>query len=361
MLWLEKSTPPKGSAEANSRERRTTAVSQDLTTSNTFGLPSHAQNFVLLHSYDQLNGISLLSKTYTTTLILGGGSNVILPPILSALIVKVALKGLQFIQKPSGERYLVAQAGESWHDVVKASVEREWGGLENLALIPGTVGAAPVQNIGAYGKELSDFVVEVTTWSLKTCKLVVFSAEDCNFAYRDSIFKHQPHKDYIITSIQLRLPRFWQPHTDYADVNREPFLKTILPQLQTPQNVYDAICRIRSAKLPDPALVGNAGSFFKNPIISQNHFHQLANDFPDLVSYPATDGWRKLAAAWLIEHCGCKSMVVGGAAVHQTQALVLINKNQATFVEVMKLAASIRDRVIANYGVHLEFEPRVFE
>jgi UDP-N-acetylmuramate dehydrogenase len=240
--------------------------------------------------------------------------------------------------------------------VVSACIARGWDGLENLALIPGTAGAAPVQNIGAYGVELADRFDSLQAWHIPERRLVRMTAADCRFAYRDSVFKHARPDEWLIVSVRLALPRPWRPVLGYPDLQRDAELSKSSP---TARAVFDAVCRIRRAKLPDPAAIGNAGSFFKNPLVDARARDELLARFPGLVSYAQPDGRYKLAAGWLIDQCGWKGRSLGPAGVHDRQALVLVNRGGAKAEDVMALAAAIQGDVKARYGVELEPEPVV--
>lgn len=328
----------------------------DLTRFNTFGLASEAPDCVLLEHGEQLDAVSELARQRDALLVLGGGSNMVLPAVVSGLVVRVALRGLQLIEERDDAWIIEAAAGETWHEVVSACIERGWDGLENLALIPGTVGAAPVQNIGAYGVELADRFDSLQAWHIPTSRLVHMTAGDCRFAYRDSLFKHARPGEWLIVSVRLRLPRPWRAVLDYPDLQRDTELAAGEPAARA---IFDAVCRIRRAKLPDPAVIGNAGSFFKNPLVDAAVRNGLLARFPSLVSYAQADGRYKLAAGWLIDQCGWKGQSLGSAGVHDRQALVLVNRGGASARDIMALAEAIQHDVKVRYGVMLEPEPVV--
>jgi UDP-N-acetylmuramate dehydrogenase len=236
-------------------------------------------------------------------------------------------------------------------------MESGWPGLENLALIPGTVGAAPVQNIGAYGVELRDHLESVSAWNIPQGLLRTFSREECEFAYRDSLFKRAPAGTWLIVSVRFRLPKVWTPVLGYPDLQKHFGIGAAKAQSPTPQAVFDAVCAIRRAKLPDPAELGNAGSFFKNPVVSGVQHAQLMRTHPEIVSYPQADGQYKLAAGWLIDRCGWKGRRVGAVGMHARQALVLVNYGGAQANEVLALAHAVRSSVQEHFGVELEMEP----
>ena len=284
-------------------------------------------------------------------LLLGGGSNILLTEDYLGSIVHILTKGIEV--KDDGESYLVAvEAGENWHELVKHCLRLGIGGLENLALIPGTVGAAPIQNIGAYGVEFEDVCDWVEYLDLSDGKLKRLSAAECRFSYRDSIFKAELKGLAVITSVGFKFSKVWQPKLSYGPLQKLDS-KTV-----TPSQVFDCICETRMSKLPDPKVLGNAGSFFKNPIITQEQFLILQEQYPSIVGYPVDSGV-KLAAGWLIDHAGLKGFSIGKAAVHEQQALVLVNTGEATGDDVARLARYIIEKISTQFAVKLEAEPRV--
>lgn len=331
-------------------------VPQDLSRLNTLGLASRAQAFVSLDDTAQLPALTDLARSGEALLVLGGGSNLVLPEQVPGLVAKVAFKGVRLLQAEPDAWIVEAAGGENWHDFVASCVNQGWDGLENLALIPGTVGAAPVQNIGAYGVEFEERFHSLTAWDVRAGRLVEMRAADCRFSYRDSAFKHDAPGRWLIVSVRFALPRPWRPVLAYPDLQRHAGLAQGAP---TARGIFDAVCEIRRAKLPDPAVTGNAGSFFKNPIVTAAVRNDLAERFPGLVSYPQADGRYKLAAGWLIDQCGWKGRALGAAGVHDRQALVLVNRGGATAADIMALARAIQDAVQARYGVRLEPEPVV--
>nr|WP_246013272.1 UDP-N-acetylmuramate dehydrogenase [Pigmentiphaga humi] len=326
----------------------------DLSRFNTFALASTAPACVQIMHAGQVPQLAELAPRYGGLLVLGGGSNLVLPERVRGLVARMALRGIRLQSEDADARVVEAQAGESWHGLVAYCVERGWGGLENLALIPGTVGAAPVQNIGAYGVELRDRFAGLTAYDLEQRRWMEFDGAQCAFAYRDSVFKQAPGR-WVITSVRLRLPKAWRPVLDYPDLRRHPRLAGE----PGAREVYEAVCGIRREKLPDPAVLGNAGSFFKNPLVSAQVYRNLAERFPGLVGYAQEDGGYKLAAGWLIDQCGWKGRRMGPVGVHERQALVLVNYGGATAAEVMALADAVRHDVRQRYGVALEAEPVV--
>ncbi|MDA8384124.1 MAG: UDP-N-acetylmuramate dehydrogenase [Betaproteobacteria bacterium] len=290
-------------------------------------------------------------------LILGGGSNLLLTRDPAPLVVKVEIAGMRVLTSTPKATVLEAGAGVRWHEFVRWSLAQGHPGLENLALIPGTVGAAPVQNIGAYGLEVAQRIESVVATDLSSGQAVEFDAEACRFGYRDSVFKREWAGRCLITHVRFRLPRPWRAVLGYADLDRH-FSRAGLAHPDA-QQIFEAVCAIRKAKLPDPAEVGNAGSFFKNPIVEAAARDELGQAFPGLVSYPQDDGRHKLAAAWMIESCGWKGRNLGRAGIHARHALVLVNLGGAAGAEIIALAENVRADVLAKFGVRLEYEPVV--
>jgi UDP-N-acetylmuramate dehydrogenase len=273
------------------------------------------------------------------------------------LVLKVEVRGMRLVEERTGAWIIEAGAGENWHDFVAWTIAQGWPGLENLALIPGTVGAAPVQNIGAYGVELKDRFESLDAVDLVTGRSVTLRESICAFGYRDSVFKHSLANRSVITRVRFRLPRPWQPVVGYLDLER----KIAETGIAAPgaQQIFDWICAIRRAKLPDPALVGNAGSFFKNPVVTPEQCRDIIGRDPEIVHYPMPDGSVKLAAGWMIDACGWKGKSVGQAGVYEKQALVLVNRGGAIGSEVMTLARAIQESVYGRFGIRLEPEPVV--
>lgn len=290
-------------------------------------------------------------------LVLGGGSNVVFTRDFDGLVLLDEIAGRQVVREDDDAWYVEAGGGENWHAFVAWTLENGMPGLENLALIPGTVGAAPIQNIGAYGLEMRTYFDSLVAVELATGRSERFDAAHCAFGYRDSFFKREGLGRFAIASVTFRLPKRWTPRLAYADVTRELDARGIAPDAATPRDVFDAVVAIRRAKLPDPLVLGNAGSFFKNPVIDAGPFDALRARAPDVVSYPQPDGRVKLAAGWLIDRCGWKGRALGNAAVHDRQALVLVNRGGATGAEVLALARAIQDDVRERFGVELEPEP----
>lgn len=304
----------------------------------------------------QLADLSGIAQRYPRVFVLGGGSNVVLAPRLDSLVIKVESRGVRVLADSGDALIVEAQAGEVWHDFVALCIANGWNGLENLALIPGTVGAAPVQNIGAYGVELDQRFHSLLAWDLHERRQVEMSPAECGFAYRDSFFKHAEPGRWLIVAVRFRLPKPWRAVMNYPDLRQHPALAQAGSAVTAAQ-VFDAVCEIRRRKLPDPALLGNAGSFFKNPIVSADHHEVIRAAHPDVVAYPQDGGFFKLAAGWLIEHTGWKGRRMGAVGVHDRQALVLVNYGGASAENIAMLADAIRRDVAARYGVMLEQEP----
>ena len=329
----------------------------DLRPYNSFGLPAKARRLVRIRSEADLRWVvNHPDWGRASKFILGGGSNLVLTRDLQPLVLKVEVPGRRLLD--AGDDWIVeAGAGERWHELVMWSLEQGVGGLENLALIPGTVGAAPVQNIGAYGVELKDRFECLDTLDLMSGRLVSLDKAACHFGYRDSVFKQHLAGRSVILRVRFRCPKRWVPELGYLDLQRAQEAAGIAQP--TPAQVADWVMAIRRAKLPDPAVIGNAGSFFKNPIVTAEACRAVIAREPHIVHYPLDDGRCKLAAGWLIDACGWKGKSVGGAGVYEKQALVLVNRGEARGGEVLTLAQAIQASVFARFGVQLEPEPVV--
>jgi len=323
---------------------------------NTFGIDAKAAHFLKVTDVAQLHALYREpSLRAMPRLILGGGSNLLLTKDFSGLVLHIATQGIAITGEDEQQVFVTAQAGENWHAFVQWTLAQGLPGLENLSLIPGSVGASPIQNIGAYGGELAEFFHSLTAFDMTSGELLHLSKTDCAFAYRDSIFKHALRDRAIILEVRFALPKSWQPNLLYAELAAELASRGI--SNASAQEIADAVIAIRSRKLPDPAKVGNAGSFFKNPVVSAEQRNSLLAQHPALVSYPQADGSYKLAAGWLIDQCGWKGKSMGAAGVHENQALVLVNRGGATGADVLRLSNKIREEVQAKYGVMLEPEP----
>lgn len=323
---------------------------------NTFGIAARARQFLQVESPAQLRAVlddPMLSVM--PRLILGGGSNLVLSDQVDALVLQMCLKGRRIVDDNDQRVLVEAAAGENWHEFVLWTLQQGLAGLENLSLIPGTVGAAPIQNIGAYGLEMQDVFDSLTAFDFVTGETVQLDKAACRFAYRDSIFKHEYQNRMVILAVRFALPKPWQPRLAYADV--EQYLSQRGTTDPSPTDVSNAIIAIRQAKLPDPAQIGNAGSFFKNPVVSGAKRDSLLEVFPKLVSHLQSTGDYKLAAGWLIDQCGWKGKQLGRAGVYEKQALVLVNRGGATGADVRALASAVQADVLAKFGVVLEVEP----
>jgi len=323
---------------------------------NTFGVDVSAALFARVRSVEDLQRVLADRRVAGAPLLtLGGGSNVLFTQDFDGCVLKVEIPGVQ--HNDDGARWLVqVGAGENWHAIVEGLMDRNMPGLENLALIPGSVGAAPIQNIGAYGVELAERFERLQAWDFGTRSVQTLTADQCRFGYRDSIFK-RASESRLILSVTLALPRQWTPVTGYTDIASE--LRSLNITQPQPRDVFNAVVAVRRRKLPDPAAVGNAGSFFKNPVISRQQRSTLIERHPSMVSYDIGGGRYKLAAGWLIDACGLKGTVRGRAAVYDRQALVLVNLGGATGEEILALAREVQDAVRAKFGIELEPEPRV--
>lgn len=323
---------------------------------NTLRLPAQAKRYAEIHSAEQI--VKLIRRGDLATervVVLGGGSNVVLQGDVEAFVLHIRIPGRLLASELEDAWIVRAGAGENWHQFVGWTLEHGWPGLENLSLIPGTVGAAPIQNIGAYGVELSERIFSVEAVDLKSGQIISFDREMCQFAYRDSLFKSQGAGRFIITAVSFRLPKLWHPVTSYADIAAELDLRAL--GTPTPKQIAEAVIAVRKRKLPDPDALPNAGSFFKNPVVSAEEFAQLARDWPAIPNFPQEDKRIKLSAGWLIEQCGWKGRNQGAVGMYEKQALVLVNHGGGTGKDVLTLSQQVMDDVWARFGVTLEREP----
>ncbi|WP_415033027.1 UDP-N-acetylmuramate dehydrogenase [Azonexus sp.] len=327
----------------------------DLRPFNTLALPGRAAEYVRVDAAATLADPRWRSRR---RFVLGGGSNLVLGGDFDGLILHMAIPGRRLVAEDAQAWYIEAGAGENWHALVLWSLARGWPGLENLALIPGTVGAAPVQNIGAYGVEISDFVQQVRAWDFQAAKFVEFNNAACHFAYRDSLFKKNgQHREgaLAIVALTLRLPKSWQPNCRYADVAQELAAHEIATP--TAQEIAAAVIAVRQRKLPDPGRLPNAGSFFHNPVVCAEQAAALLRAYPELPTYPQADGRVKLAAGWLIEAAGWKGKALGPVGMYEKQALVLVNHGGATGQDVAQSMAAVQAAVRAQFALELTPEP----
>ena len=324
---------------------------------NTFRVSARAKLLIDVHkpaALGELFGYAAL-KTQPL-LVLGEGSNILFTRDWPGVVLSIAARGIAVLDDDGDRARIRVEAGENWNDFVRWSLGRGFAGLENLVLIPGTVGAAPIQNIGAYGAEVREFVACVEAWDRNAGNLLRIDNTDCAFSYRDSLFKRDRNR-YVVTAVEFALPRQHEPRIDYAGV-REELAALGVTELTAP-TVAKAIARIRTRKLPNPALIGNAGSFFKNPLVDAAKTAALHAQHPGLRAWPAGDGRAKLSAAWLIESCGFKGLREGDAAVSEQHALVLVNHGHASGAQIWALAERVRNGVCTRFGVELEPEPLV--
>ncbi|KIF62290.1 UDP-N-acetylenolpyruvoylglucosamine reductase [Pseudomonas fluorescens] len=322
---------------------------------NTFGVDVRAQLFAEAHSDgDVREALAYAASHDVRLLVIGGGSNLLLTADVPALVLRMATRGIRVLSDDGSRVVVEAEAGEPWHPFVQHTLAQGFAGLENLSLIPGTVGAAPMQNIGAYGVEIKDVFAGLTALDRESGELRDFSLQECNFGYRDSLFKQQPGR-WLILRVRFKLDRAAHLHLEYGPVRQRLSEQGI--EQPTPSDVSRAICSIRSDKLPDPAVLGNAGSFFKNPLVPAAVVTQIQAQHPDLVAYPQADGQMKLAAGWLIERAGWKGFRDGDAGVHKLQALVLVNYGTATGLQLLDLAQRIQKDIAERFHVELEMEP----
>lgn len=323
---------------------------------NTFGIDASASAYLKITSAAMLDAVaSDASLAGMPRLVLGGGSNLLLTGDYPGLVLHMATSGIELVGEDDDAFYIRAAAGENWHRFVLWTLEHGFPGLENLSLIPGSVGACPIQNIGAYGVELKDRFHALTAFDMVDKKTFVLDREACGFGYRDSIFKHALRDRAVILDVTFALPKRWQANIRYADVAQELAAGGI--DAPSARQISDAVIAVRTRKLPDPAVIGNAGSFFKNPVVSQDVRDTLLARCPDLVSYAQADGSWKLAAGWLIDRAGWKGRSLGAAGVYEKQALVLVNRGGAKGREIAGLAAAIQADVQEKFGVALEPEP----
>jgi UDP-N-acetylmuramate dehydrogenase len=325
---------------------------------NTFGLPAVAHTLVRIGSdADVRCVVGHPEWGRRPKFILGGGSNIILTRDMPQLVLKIEVPGMRLVAERTDAWIVEAGAGENWHHLVQWTLAQGYPGLENMALIPGTVGASAVQNIGAYGVELKDRFESLDAVDLVTGRTQTLHASICAFGYRDSVFKNALAGRSVITRLRFRLPKPWQPVLGYFELERK-MRETGIEQ-PTPTQIFDWVCAVRRAKLPDPAVLGNAGSFFKNPIVSAEQCRDIIGRDPEIVHYPMPNTQVKLAAGWMIDACGWKGKSVGQAGVYDKQALVLVNRGKAIGAEVMTLAGLIQESVYGRFGIRLEIEPVV--
>lgn len=324
---------------------------------NTFGIEAKAKQFVAVHSVSELKSILEQNKNQQK-FILGGGSNMLLTKNIEALVIHIDLKGKKILKEDADYVWVESQAGENWHQFVLWAIDQNFGGLENMSLIPGNVGTTPIQNIGAYGTEMKDTFVSCEAINIENQEMRTFTNEECRFGYRESVFKNEIKDQYIIVSVVFKLTK--QNHkinTSYGDITAELAKNNITtPGLK---DVSNAVIAIRKSKLPDPAELGNSGSFFKNPILLKTDFKKIHQKFPEMRFFDISETEVKVPAGWLIEQAGLKGKRFGDAGIHKNQALVLVNYGDATGQEILDVSKTVQDTVFNTFGIHIEAEVNI--
>lgn len=325
---------------------------------NTFGIDVKATEFIEVHSEEELYEV-LQKQGHKNLFILSGGSNMLLTEDIDALVIHNKITGINSEELSDEDKVLLsAGSGENWHEFVQYCIAKDYGGIENLSLIPGYVGSAPIQNIGAYGVELKDTFHSCNALEIASGKKVTFTKDDCNFGYRDSIFKNNAKNKYIITQVKFVLSTTnHKLYTNYGALKSE--LENNGIKNPTIKDISEAVIAIRKSKLPDPKEIGNSGSFFKNPILETHHFNILKKQFPEIPSYPIDKDFTKVPAGWLIEQSGFKGKRWGDAGVHHKQALVLVNHGNASGIEILQVAKKIQKTVLSNFNIQLETEVNI--
>ena len=324
---------------------------QSLRNYNTFQIDAKASKFVEFSNLSDLSILSNTLKDYDNYLILGGGSNILLTKDFDGLVIHNAIKGIEVIKETSDFVWVKAMAGENWHEFVMYSVKNNYGGIENLSLIPGYVGAAPMQNIGAYGVELREVFEVLEAYHIEKKQLHLFDKEDCKFGYRDSIFKNEVKDQYIILSVTLRLTKKHRINSEYGIIQNKLDERGISEP--TIKNISDVVIDIRSSKLPDPKVLGNSGSFFKNPIVGLERANSIHNEFENMPRYQIDKNNVKIPAGWLIEQCGWKGKIVGNTGTYKKQALVIVNHGNASGGEILDLSKKIQSSVKEKFDIDL--------
>jgi UDP-N-acetylmuramate dehydrogenase len=324
---------------------------------NTFGIEAKAKQFIAVHSLEDLKTV-LQEHQSEQKFILGGGSNMLLTQDINALVIHIDLKGKKVLKEEDDFVWVESQAGENWHEFVLWTIDQNFGGLENMSLIPGNVGTTPVQNIGAYGTEIKDTFISCEAINIATQNMKTFSKEECQFGYRESIFKHEAKDQFIITSVVFKLTKSKHKiNTSYGDITKElEKQKVVTPTLK---DVSNAVIAIRQSKLPDPKELGNSGSFFKNPIISKEQYEKAHTLHPEMPHYVISETQVKVPAGWLIEKAGFKGKRFGDAGIHKNQALVLVNYGNATGQEILAVSRDIQATILRKFGIAIEAEVNV--
>jgi UDP-N-acetylmuramate dehydrogenase len=324
---------------------------------NTFGIEAKARKFVAIHNETELKTVLEENKS-EIKFVLGGGSNMLLTKDIDALVIHLDLKGKKIIEEDEDFVWVESQAGENWHEFVLWTIENDFGGLENMSLIPGNVGTTPVQNIGAYGAEIKDTFVRCQAMKIETQAIKTFTKKECHFGYRESVFKNEVKDQYIITSVVFKLTkRKHNINTSYGDISAELAKNNIT--IPTLKDVSNAVISIRQSKLPDPKVLGNSGSFFKNPIVLKTDFEKIHQNFPEMKYYEVSATEVKIPAGWLIEQAGFKGKRFGDAGIHEKQALVLVNYGNATGLEILNVSKIIQETIFKTYGIRIEAEVNV--
>ena len=324
---------------------------------NTFGIEAHAKQFVSVHSSEELATV-LKQFSNEKKFVLGGGSNMLLTQDIDALVIHLDIKGKKIVREDADYVWVEGQAGENWHEFVLWTIENNFGGLENMSLIPGNVGTTPIQNIGAYGTEIKDTFVSCEAMTIATQKIITFDNKSCHFGYRESVFKNDVKDQYIITSVIFKLTkRNHKINISYGDISTELTKNNITNP--TLKDVSNAVIAIRKSKLPDPKELGNSGSFFKNPIVSKKAFEAIHAKFPEMKYYDVSETEVKVPAGWLIEQAGFKGKRFGDAGIHKNQALVLVNYGNATGQEILTVSKTIQQTILATFGILIETEVNV--
>ena len=324
---------------------------------NTFGIEAKAKQFVAVHCTDELK-VVLEENKAQKKFILGGGSNMLLTKDIDALVIHIDLKGKKIIKENENFVWIESQAGENWHEFVLWTIDQNFGGLENMSLIPGNVGTTPVQNIGAYGTEIKDTFVSCEAMTIENQEMKTFLKEDCHFGYRESVFKNVAKNQYVITSVVFKLTKHnHKINISYGDITAELAKNNITnPNLK---DVSNAVIAIRQSKLPDPKELGNSGSFFKNPILLKSDFEKIHQQFPEMKYFDISETEVKVPAGWLIEQAGFKGKRFGDAGIHKNQALVLVNYGNATGQEILDVSKNIQETIFKTFGIHIEAEVNV--
>jgi UDP-N-acetylmuramate dehydrogenase len=328
---------------------------------NTFGIEAKAEQFVAVHTVPELKSILEHNKS-NKKFILGGGSNMLLTKDIEALVIHIDLKGKKILKEDDDFVWIEGQAGENWHEFVLWNIDQNFGGLENMSLIPGNVGTTPVQNIGAYGTEMKDTFVSCEAINIENQEVKTFTKEECRFGYRESIFKNEVKDQYIIVSVIFKLTkRNHKINTSYGDIAAELVKNNPETSGQAPtlKDVSNAVIAIRKSKLPDPAELGNSGSFFKNPILLKTDFEPIHQKFPEMRFFDISETEVKVPAGWLIEQAGLKGKRFGDAGIHKNQALVLVNYGNATGQEILDVSKTVQDTVFNTFGIHIEAEVNI--